>query len=71
MNEKLKKTGAITGLSSIAMGLIWNAYSQVRLNEIEIVKLTEKVKTQKEILLEIKTDVKDIKRLMNGNRVKH
>jgi len=70
MNDKIKKAGAFTGLSSMALGLIWNAYSQVRVNQVDIVKLNERSQSHKEILIEIKQDVKEIRRLMDGNRVK-
>lgn len=68
MNEKLKKAGAYGTLSAMAMGLLYNAYGQVRLNEIEIAKMQEREKSTKELIIEVRDHVEFIRRRVEGIR---
>lgn len=67
MGEKAKKVGAAGILLTMFGGLIQQAYSQIRLNQIDIVKIQEQRKSDREILIEIKQDVKEIRKVLNGN----
>lgn len=62
MNDKIKKVGAVGTLSTMAIGLIMNAYAQVRDNQLAIAKIEEREKAVKEIVIEIKKDVEFIRR---------
>ena len=62
MNEKIKKIGAYGTLSTMALGLLYNAYGQVRLNQLDIARLQEREKSTKEIVIEIRNHVEFIRR---------
>ena len=62
MNDKVKKLGAVGILTTSFSGLLLNAYSQVRDNQIQIARIIERQKAVKEIVIEIKKDVEFIKR---------
>ena len=62
MNEKIKKLGAYGTLSTMALGLLYNAYGQVRLNQLDIARLQEREKSTKEIVIEIRNHVEFIRR---------
>ena len=67
MNEKIKKVGAYGTLSTMALGLMYNAYAQVKLNTVDIARMQEREKAVREIVIEIKNDVEFIRRkLENG-----
>jgi hypothetical protein len=58
----LKKAGAIGVLITILSGLAMELRTQVYANESNIIRLLEREKTTKELLIEIKDDIKYIKR---------
>lgn len=62
MNEKVKKVGAYGILSTMLSGLLYNAYGQIQKNHIDIVRIQEREKAVKEIVIEIKKDVEFIRR---------
>jgi hypothetical protein len=58
----LKKAGAIGVLLTMLSGLAMELRTQVYANESNIIRLLEREKTTKELLIEIKDDIKYIKR---------
>lgn len=66
MNEKVKKAGAYGTLSAMAMGLLYNAYGQVKLNQIEIARIQEREKSTKELIIEVRDHVEFIRRRVEG-----
>ncbi len=57
MNEKIKKVGAYGTLSAMTMGLLYNAYGQVKVNQIDIARLQEREKSMKELVLRVEKKV--------------
>ena len=53
MNEKVKKIGAYGTLGTMAIGLLMNAYAQVRTNQLDIARIQEREKSTKEIILRV------------------
>ena len=62
MNEKVKKFGAGAILMTMFGGLANEAYSQIRVNQVNIARIQERERAVKEIVLEIKNDVEFIRR---------
>jgi hypothetical protein len=58
----LKKAGAIGVLITMLSGLAMELRTQVYANESNIIRILEREKTTKELLIEIKDDIKYIKR---------
>lgn len=68
MNELLKKAGAWGILITIISGLVAEARSQIAENHRKIIKFEERQRSQKEILIEVKNDVKFIKQQLMNRR---
>jgi hypothetical protein len=68
MNEKVKRVGAYGILSTMLSGLFYNAYGQIQKNHIAIVRIQEREKAVKEIVIEIKKDVEFIRRKLEEAR---
>lgn len=62
MDDKVKKLGAFGILLTILSGPASIAYSQIRANELDIAKMKEREKSAKELMIEMKADVKYIRR---------
>lgn len=62
MDDKVKKLGAFGILITILSGPAGIAYSQIRTNELDIAKIKEREKSAKELMIEMKADVKYIRR---------
>lgn len=68
MNEKVKKVGAVGILATMLSGLITQGFSKINKNELDIARIQEREKSTKELLIEIKNDIKYIKRNLKGNQ---
>ena len=61
MNDKIKKVGAVGILTTMLSGLMTQGFSKINKNELDIARLQEREKSAKELLIEIKEDIKYIK----------
>lgn len=61
---ELKKIGAWTILLTIIGGLGAEARHQIAQNRLKLARLEERHRSTKEILIEVKSDVKEIKSLI-------
>lgn len=62
----MKELGAKAILVTMFMGLVAWFAGQIYANSTDIVRLKERRKSDREILIEIKGDVKEIRRALNG-----
>ena len=62
MNDKIKKVGAVGILTTMLSGLMTQGFSKINKNELDIARLQEREKSAKELLIEIKEDIKYIKK---------
>ena len=62
----MKELGAKAILTTMFLGLVAWFGSQVFGNSLDIVRIKERAQSTREILIEIKNDVKEIRRAVNG-----
>lgn len=64
----MKRAGAISILITMALGLSAWAGHQIIVNKVDIAIIREKEKSNKELLIEIRDDVKLLRGRLNGGR---